>query len=158
MPPSRRIRASDWRTLLSGRLELNDGVAVKCVERCEKGYRVHGAKGESWITPTPPILATGFRSSLTLIEQLFDKREDGHLRLGEADESTRTPGPFVVGPNVRHGQQSLCFIYKFRQRFAVIARKIGGHLGFDTSTFVKLYREDGMFLADLSCCDQECTC
>jgi hypothetical protein len=66
------------------------------------------------------------------------------------------PGLFVVGPSVRHGSIILCFIYKFRQRFAVVAHAIGEQLGLDTSV-LDLYRPQ-MFLDDLSCCDDTCAC
>ena len=40
------------------------------------------------------------------------------------DESTKVPGVFLVGPSVRHGKLSFCFIYKFRQRFGIVANAI----------------------------------
>ena len=44
--------------------------------------------------------------------------------LNDVDESTKTPGLFLVGPAVRHQHMSLCFVYKFRQRFGVVADEI----------------------------------
>ena len=35
------------------------------------------------------------------------------------DESTTTPGLFLVGPAVRHGELSFCFVYKSRRALAL---------------------------------------
>jgi len=108
-------------------------------------------------TLTPPILATGFEGSLRLVRKHFELREDGFPLLTDEDESTAAPGLFLAGPAVRHDKHVFCFIYKFRQRFAVVARAIGQRLGLDTSA-LDTYRQWGMFLDDLSCCGQECVC
>jgi hypothetical protein len=77
--------------------------------------------------------------------------------LTEDDESTETPGLFVVGPSIRHEGVIFCYIYKFRQRFAVVAAAIGERLGLDLSP-LEVYRDNNMFLDDLSCCAGECAC
>jgi hypothetical protein len=130
---------------------------VERVARENGHYRIYGLDGESWTSPTPPVLATGFAGSLGLIHELFDWHEERfYALLNEHDESTKTPGLFVVGPSVRHGNIILCFIYKFRQRFAVVAGAIGERLGLDTAVLER-YRPQ-MFLDDLSCCDEPCAC
>ncbi|MEM9978302.1 MAG: NAD(P)-binding domain-containing protein, partial [Cyanobacteria bacterium P01_D01_bin.2] len=111
---------------------------------------------QKWTTPQPPILCTGFDTSLRQIAPLFDWSE-GYAALTENDESTLTPGLFVSGPSVRHGDLIFCFIYKFRQRFAVIANAIADRLGLD-STPLEAYRQAGLFLDDLSCCGNDCIC
>ena len=73
------------------------------------------------------------------------------------DESTKTPGLFLVGPQVRHENLIFCFIYKYRQRFGVVANTIGKALGLDTSMLEQL-RHEGLYLDDLSCCSGECEC
>jgi putative flavoprotein involved in K+ transport len=140
----------------TGRLELIPA-GVEQVERQNGHFVLHGLAGERWISPTPPILATGFAGSLSLIHDLFDWHEQFYsARLTEQDESTKTPGLFVVGPSVRHGAIVLCFIYKFRQRFAVVANAIGQRLGLNTGVLER-YRPQ-MYLDDLSCCDDTCAC
>ncbi len=55
-------------------------------------------------------------------------------------ELTRSPcfsRLFLVGPAVRHGELSFCFIYKFRQRFGVVANAICRGLGRDTTAAVE---------------------
>ena len=140
----------------SGRLELIPA-GVDRVERQNGHYIVHGLAGERWISPTAPILATGFAGSLSLVHELFDWHEEQYYALLTGDdESTKTPGLFLVGPAVRHGSIILCFIYKFRQRFAVVAHAIGQRLGLDTGV-LDAYRPQ-MFLDDLNCCDDTCAC
>lgn len=141
----------------TGRLQLIGEAEVVRVARSGGVFLVHGAAGGVWSTPVPPILATGFSGSLRRIAHLFEWSRPGFAQLTEDDESTRTPGLFVVGPHVRHDDLILCFIYKFRQRFAVVARAIAERLGVDTSPLER-YRSSGMFLDDLSCCHDRCVC
>ena len=72
------------------------------------------------------------------------------------DESTATPGLFLAGPSVRHGELSFCFVYKFRQRFGVVADAICKGLGRDTTKAVEQCRKMNMFLDDFSCCKSAC--
>jgi putative flavoprotein involved in K+ transport len=143
--------------LETGRLELVGGALVTEVERAAGGYLIRDADGDEWRTATAPILATGFTGSLDLVRDLFDRDEEGRVVLSERDESTRVPGLFVVGPQVRHGRAIFCYIYKFRQRFAVVAEAIGERLGLDLR-LLELYEDSNMLLDDLSCCDAECAC
>ena len=148
-----RLRAA----LKKGRLDLLGDVTIDRVEPNGKGYFVFAEDGREWHSPTRPILALGFGSSLELVDDLFDWGEEGYALLTEQDESTETPGLFLVGPEVRHGQVIFCFIYKFRQRFAVVAQEIGQRLGLPTEA-LEIYRHHYMFLDDLSCCNVECVC
>jgi hypothetical protein len=79
-----------------------------------------------------------------------------------SDESTRTPGLFVCGPMVRHrtakGVAILCFIYKFRMRFALIAAAVASRMQLDTSPLLE-YDDANMVLRDLAaCCGSGCSC
>jgi thioredoxin reductase len=141
----------------TGRLELIGGGWVEAVERAGDEYLIHGAEGAVWRTPAPPILATGFTGSLQLLRDLFTWDETGRPVLTSDDESTETSGLFVAGPSLRHEGMVFCYIYKFRQRFAVVAAAIGERLGLDLAP-LDLYRDNVMFLDDLSCCEGECTC
>ena len=92
----------------------------------------------------------------------------GDPKLTECDESTICPGLFLCGPQVRQGKQILCFVYKYRQRFAVVLKEIATRLGMeeDRKTFAKYQkiiaqveaecREQHMFLADPSCAKHSC--
>jgi putative flavoprotein involved in K+ transport len=141
----------------SRRLNLLGEFAVARVEKGTWQYRVIDSRERVLKTGSPPILATGFEGSLRLVQELFELRDDGFPLLNSEDESTIAPGLFLAGPAVRHEQHVFCFIYKFRQRFAVVARAIGQRLGIETES-LETYRQWGMFLDDLSCCGQECVC
>ncbi|WP_440769996.1 NAD(P)/FAD-dependent oxidoreductase [Natronorubrum sp. DTA28] len=122
------------------------------------GYAVVTEDGDRIHSSTPPILATGFEGSLTLVDDRFAFDDRGFPELTGRDESTETPGLFLVGPQVAHNGQQFCFIYKFRQRFAVVAETVGDRLGVDTDP-LEAYREKRMLLEDLECCEPEyCDC
>ncbi|MFQ3684895.1 NAD(P)/FAD-dependent oxidoreductase [Roseiflexus sp.] len=144
--------------LSAQRIRLVGGVSIVRVERRAHTFAVIADDGRVWESRFPPVLATGFDSSLSLVRDLFAwHADDGYVLLTDEDESTRTPGLFLAGPQVRHGDIIFCFIYKFRQRFAVVAQAIGARLGIDLAS-LDIYRRAGMFLDDLSCCTVECTC
>lgn len=145
------------RALATERLELIGKETVDRVTQRAGKYCVTMASGLELSSPTPPILCTGFAGSLMLIGDKFEWNDDGVPSLSEIDESTKTPGLFVTGPLVRHEQLVLCFIYKFRQRFAVVADAIAERLGLDR-TPLERYRLQRMFLDDLSCCEETCAC
>lgn len=90
-------------------------------------------------------------------EKGSDGCAEGAPLLNKYDESTKTPGLFLVGPAVRHGALSFCFVYKFRQRFGIVAEAIARGLGRDTDEAVEAAREMNMFMDDFECCaDMAC--
>ncbi len=135
-----------------------DPVAVTRVEKVDSTYRVRLDNGRSLTTTQPPILATGFNGRVPQIANHFEWNEDGFpIVTEESDESTITPGLFLSGPMVRHRRVIFCFIYKFRQRFAIIGHTIADELGLDTAVLDE-YRQGQMYLDDLTCCSVECAC
>lgn len=140
-----------------GLIKFFGDMEVARVEREGDCYVVYGESKQRWTTQGPPILATGFTGSHSLLADLFEWNEQGSIVLNRHDESTRTKGLFVLGPGLRQEGLIFCFIYKFRQRFAVVAQAIAKRLGIDTKP-LKAYRRLGMFLDDLSCCARECSC
>ena len=141
----------------SGRVTLRGGCSVIGVRRKDNGYQLALADGEVVDCAERPILASGFVGSASLVRSLFDWRDDGFPLLTENDESTVTKGLFLVGPQVRQGDLIFCFIYKFRQRFAVVANQIARRLRVSTKPLEE-YRRYGMYLDDLSCCRDDCAC
>ena len=129
---------------------------VTSVELLDGVYELKSEDGRVFRSKTQPLLAGGFDGSHTLVSNLFEKREDGFPLLNERDESTKVPGIYLCGPSVRHDNHDFCFIFKFRQRFAVVAQSIASSMGIQTDDFVQAYRDWGMYLDDLSCCGQEC--
>ena len=82
--------------------------------------------------------------------------DEGSPLLTTRDESTKTPGLFLVGPAVRHKELSFCFVYKFRQRFGIVADTIAQGLGHSTERAVDECRKMNMFLDDFTCCQAAC--
>ncbi|WP_343195069.1 NAD(P)/FAD-dependent oxidoreductase [Natronococcus sp.] len=138
-------------------IELVADARVAGIERDEDGYVVTTTDGARVRSRAPPVLATGFEGSLAVVDELF--AFDGEFpELTDRDESTETRGLFLAGPQVAHNGQQFCFIYKFRQRFAVVAEELGERLGVDT-TPLEAYREKRMVLEDLECCEPDyCDC
>ncbi len=143
--------------LASGRLALHFDTPVVALEPDPAGVAIIAESGQRIVSATPPLLATGFRGSLRLIGDHFAWDERGNAILTAHDESTRSAGLFVVGPLVRHPGAIFCFIYKFRQRFAVVAATIAARMGVSVEPLERYY-DNTMFLEDLSCCDEGCTC
>lgn len=137
--------------------ELYPHCPVQSVARDGDEYEVKLVDGRHFVTKQPPILANGFLGSVSLVHDHFELREDGFPLLTANDESTLTPGLFLCGPSVRHENHVFCFIYKFRQRFAVVAKAIANQLGLPAEE-LEIYRKWGMYLDDLSCCGEECAC
>lgn len=138
-------------------VEFFPDCSIESVALEDGTYKVLVSDGREFVTQSQPLLATGFAGSLSLVSDLFEMREDGFPVLNEHDESTRTTGMFLSGPSVRHGNHVFCFIYKFRQRFAVVAKCIAASLGLPAEE-LEVYRKWGMYLDDLSCCGEECVC
>jgi putative flavoprotein involved in K+ transport len=118
----------------TGRLELIGNAGIEDVKAVPGGYAIC-SEYNKWVTQTKPILCTGFDGSLKQIAPLFNWSQG----------------------QVRHGNIIFCFIYKFRQRFAVVAKAIAHRLEIDL-TPLEAYRKEGMFLDDLDCCDNDCIC
>ncbi|EOD10700.1 hypothetical protein EMIHUDRAFT_215493 [Emiliania huxleyi CCMP1516] len=130
-----------------------------------------GAEGSEVVVHTaqPPLLCTGFEGSVaSMARNLFafaDAADEAKAKgclagaplLTEDDESTKVAGVFLVGPAVRHGEHSFCFVYKFRQRFGIVANAICRGLGRrDTQMAVEVARKMNMYLDDLKCCEATC--
>jgi putative flavoprotein involved in K+ transport len=140
----------------TGRLELVGDAPVRRVVTHNGGASVHTDSDEVFGCDGVPLLATGFAGSLELVRDRF-AFDDGRVVVTEAgDESTVLPGLFLAGPMLAHRGAIFCFVYKFRQRAGVVARAIGERLERDT-TPLKVLREVGFMLEDLSCCD-DCAC
>ncbi|MEM1403024.1 MAG: NAD(P)/FAD-dependent oxidoreductase [Pseudomonadota bacterium] len=144
----------DW---FDEQVELHAHTKVVSVTHDGDRYHVVTSDGVTHETDSPPLLAAGFEGGHSLVADLFELRPDGFPVLTDEDESTTTPGLFLCGPAVRHDGHVFCFIYKYRQRFAVVARAIANALD-RPSDGLEIYRTWGMFLDDLSCCGGECVC
>lgn len=122
----------------------------------EKGtYAVELTDGEVYRTAVPPILATGFRSALTPVKELF-AWDKGQPLFTEQDQSTLHAGLFYSGPSLVHRMSKFCFIYKFRARFGVVAAAIAERLALDSDPITDEVAR-GFHITDLECCT-DCEC
>lgn len=133
---------------------------VEKVEYIGGQYIITTDDDKTFSSDGKPINCTGFDTSLTLVKDLFDF-EGGYPLLNEFDESRKTKNLFLVGPQVKHGTALFCFIYKYRQRFAIVAEKIAKRITLSDQEIQSVlddYKENNFYLSDLSCCDNECVC
>ena len=133
---------------------------VEQVELVNDKYIIKTDNGNTFTSDHRPINCTGFDTSLTLVKELFDF-EEGYPLLTDFDESQKTGNLFLVGPQVKHGTALFCFIYKYRQRFAIVAEKIAELMEVpsrDIQEVLREYKNNNFYLKDLSCCDDECVC
>ena len=133
---------------------------AKKVEFYDGTYVVTATDNKQFKSKYKPINCTGFDTSITLVKDLFE-HSDHYPVLNEFDESTKTKNLFLVGPQVKHGNALFCFIYKYRQRFAIVAQEIAERENISSELLaqvIKEYELQNFYLKDLSCCDQECVC
>ncbi len=133
---------------------------VEQVEWVNGKYIIKTDNGNTFTSDHKPINCTGFDTSLTLVKELFDF-EEGYPLLTDFDESQKTGNLFLVGPQVKHGTALFCFIYKYRQRFAIVAEKIAELMEVpsrEIQEVLREYKNNNFYLKDLSCCDDECVC
>ncbi|KJQ54844.1 NAD(P)/FAD-dependent oxidoreductase [Microbacterium sp. SA39] len=154
LAPRSRVRLSA--ALETGRLTLI-GAHAGSIKRDGDEFVVRLDDGNRIRIDSRPIAATGYGPGLGPVEGLFAQRADGWPDLDKDDQSTLASGLFLSGPAIRHGGLKFCFIYKFRQRFAHIARIIGERAGKDVGA-LEAWRAAGMLTDDLSCCGVECAC
>lgn len=147
-----RMRTKEF----TNQVELFPNTSVRAVTRVGENYEVVSECGQRFQTKERPLFAGGFDGSHQLVSDLFESRGDGFPLLSEQDESKVTSGLYLVGPTVRHDNHVFCFIYKYRQRFAVVAKAIANSLGLPAEG-LEMYRQWGMYLDDLSCCGEECS-
>ncbi|MEM6395830.1 MAG: NAD(P)/FAD-dependent oxidoreductase [Bacteroidota bacterium] len=135
---------------------------VDSVAKGEHTYLLRLTDGRTIESQKIPICATGFSLVEKPIEDIITYREDGTPKLHEeTDEFFGFKNIYLSGPSVRHDNHIFCFIYKFRQRFGVIVEDILRKEKYsheDISMLVNKWKENGMYLADLSCCAEECVC
>ncbi|WP_059103477.1 NAD(P)/FAD-dependent oxidoreductase [Shouchella shacheensis] len=150
----------EW-AMNTGRVKLQPNSRVTKLEwKGRKRWRIHLIGDRLIESLSQPVLANGFHSGARQISSLFEWQTNGKpLLTKEADESTLTKNLFLTGANVQHENAVFCFIYKFRQRFAVIVRQLFERWGLPIDNEVLSdYRDNQMLMEDLSCCEVLCEC
>lgn len=120
-------------------------------------YTLLDAEGTPFEISTRPILATGFRGGLGLVQAHFLDEDGGLCFTEEADESPLTSGLFYSGPQLQHRGTLFCFIYKFRARFGIVAREIADRLDLPWEAALQPWVDRGFLVEDLACC-VDCRC
>ena len=139
-------------------VELEQGFKVLEVNTGDNEYTLVSATGDTLFSKGKPINCTGFDTHLGPVAHMFERNEKGDPIINKFDESVSRRNLFLTGSKLVHDDIVLCFIYKFRGRFATPCGLIGTELGLDTS-ILSHYQQAGMLLADLSCCEnQQCHC
>ncbi|WP_404456339.1 NAD(P)/FAD-dependent oxidoreductase [Oceanobacillus kapialis] len=141
----------------SSKFQLIGNASATEVSMSGDQYVVHTDQSTLYKSANPPIIATGFSGSTKLIRNLVSYGQHGEVLLTEDDEFRKTPGIYLAGPEMRHGSHIFCYIYKFRQRYAVVATSIAKKLGLNQE-ILDLYRQENFILDDLSMCGERCQC
>ena len=135
---------------------------VEEVSKIENSYILQLKDKTIFETEMTPICATGFALVDEPIKEFITYRADDTPLLNEdTDEFWEQENMYLSGPSVRHGNHIFCFIYKFRQRFGVIVEDVLKKekcAKEDIAFLVKKWKRNVMYLADLSCCGDECVC
>lgn len=141
------------------RIEMNVHYTVKDIDFNNGQYHISFDSGQSVHTPHEPILATGFDATKNPIVQQLFVTTNQDIKLTTHDESTRYPNIFMIGATVENDNAKLCYIYKFRARFAVLAHLLTQREGLPAKQeVIENYQKNQMYLDDYSCCEVSCTC
>jgi putative flavoprotein involved in K+ transport len=140
-----------------GTIRFQGNVEILRVDAVDSGFELTDADERVHLSPTAPILCTGFQHALDPVRHLFAWKK-GQPVFDEAnDASTITPSFYYSGPALQHRGALFCFIYKYRARFGIIARDIATKLHLPWEKPLKRWRERSFMLEDLSCC-ADCQC
>ncbi|TCI25104.1 MULTISPECIES: NAD(P)/FAD-dependent oxidoreductase [Exiguobacterium] len=146
---------------------LSDGsvktrfVTVQAITEQDGIYSIK-TDGGTVKTDHVPIVATGYKPNLGPFREWFEWDASGMPVLNDRDGSTIDERLFLIGPSVRQRNVIFCFLYKYRQRFAVVAETMltlsDQQVDKDQADVFNDYIDNDMFLDDLSCCDAGCDC
>ena len=143
-PTTRRLLL---RALEGGRVELIAEHAVRIQRRNRTHFVVSGANGSLRTSSARPILAAGYDGRADVVAELLAWRRGEPPSLTAQDESTLTPGLFLVGPAVQH-RVRFDSIHAFRTRFPVVATAIADRLGVpsDRRDGLQAYRDNAFWV------------
>ncbi|WP_179286634.1 NAD(P)/FAD-dependent oxidoreductase [Lentilactobacillus parakefiri] len=132
---------------------------VVAVKRTLSDYQLRFSDETTATSFTRPIFATGFAVTKSpLINRLFKVAHNRPV-LNNMDESTISPNVFLIGPQVTHDQVVLCYIYKYRQRFAPLAEEMIRRKGLQPNPETRIvYQNANMYLDEFDDCDVNCEC
>ncbi|QTU83265.1 NAD(P)-binding domain-containing protein [Carnobacteriaceae bacterium zg-C25] len=142
-------------------LTIHENKTLRSIDFDGSDYTLSFEDGSKQVVENAPILATGFLNAMHHIQgdALFSFNEDGIPLVNEHDESTIAKNVFLVGPSLRQNTVIFCYIYKFRQRFAVVAELLAKRMGVTChAEQLEVYKRNQMYLPNAECCDVVCDC
>ncbi|MBK0041287.1 MULTISPECIES: NAD(P)/FAD-dependent oxidoreductase [unclassified Leuconostoc] len=142
-------------------IRVHEQMDLQQIQKLTNGkYRLIFDEGNKIIeTSEEPIICTGFYNGATHIQPDLFKVVNNVSLLNDFDESIIAKNVFLTGPDVRHGETIFCYVYKFRQRFAIIAEEImkRERLPIDTNILTQ-YKHNSFYIEDCSKCEVRCDC
>lgn len=140
-------------------IKIHEKMELKRLTQQKNKYLLEFANGHLIEAKTEPILCTGFKNGAVKLQQNLFEEEEGTVLLNDYDESLKAQNIFLVGPDVRHQNAIFCYIYKFRQRFAVIIEEIAKreNLQIDKEKIAE-YQKNSFYLANCNNCVVACDC
>ncbi|WP_124057385.1 NAD(P)/FAD-dependent oxidoreductase [Vaginisenegalia massiliensis] len=142
------------------KISIHENYLLKEIKQKGDQFQLIFDNEQEFLCSNPPILATGFDSAVfKLAPQFFNKNADGLPEVNMYDESTIASNIFLAGPSLRQPGAIFCYIYKFRQRFAPLIGEIARRESWTLDPNIEaLYRQNMMYLDDLTCCQVACDC
>lgn len=159
--PSKRLSTYTYNNYqpFAGKITVKNDYGLEKIGEEGNQYQLYFENGEQINVDNPPLLATGFSNTQSPIVRNLFETSHGLAVLNEDDESTIAGNAFMVGPEVVHGNVILCYVYKYRQRFAplteLIVRRENQQLKTDVA---ERYRINNMFLKNFANCSVDCDC
>ncbi|MBW0768031.1 NAD(P)/FAD-dependent oxidoreductase [Mammaliicoccus lentus] len=142
-------------------IKLHSNYSIEEIDFINNQYTIRFENQTRSITvANEPILATGFNpvQNNPLTNILFENNGNSY-ELTDDDESTINQNIFLIGDTVKHQDIILCYIYKFRTRFAVLANLVCEREGIEANEdAIEFYKNNQMYLDDYSCCEVDCSC
>lgn len=159
--PSKRLSTYTTSRYLNyaNMINIESNKKLVAIKKTTSEYNLTFRDASTAISQTRPIFATGFAVSQSpLISNLFEVSSNRPV-LTASDESTIHPNVFLIGPQVTHDDVVLCYIYKYRQRFAPLAEEILARNNLAANPQItQAYKNANMFLDDFDDCDVNCEC
>lgn len=159
LAPITRQRFMEFKETNQGEIKVYQKVCIANIQPNSEGYEIQTTDGRSIFSKNRPLLCTGFMNGAAILApHLFDTTS-GKLVLNAIDESTISNNAFLIGPSVRNQGVIFCYIYKFRQRFAIIAEAIAQRENVPINqTRLAYYKQQAFYLDDCANCAVDCQC
>lgn len=141
------------------KIQIFENHKVVEVKKTTGGYFIYFKNRERIFSANKPFRATGFDIRENKLMSALFHFNGKQVQLSKLDESTRKPNIFLVGPSVQHKNTVFCYIYKFRQRFMVIANEISKRENLPISPeVIDNYKENKMYLENCNSVCVDCSC